>query len=139
LKTSRTRSKSQLQAPKAILVARIVDYFNEHPRFREDPRFIGLFSRGRKRPAPDDDENANPTSSTILPPPAQRERLSSSTLGMVTNTHSTPLTHYQPSDSDHQFVSNAGASSSCVVLEDLPPHGPSYCISSQMFGQYNPV
>ena len=47
------------QVQKLFLSQGITGHFNEHPRFKEDPRFSGLFdwSHGCKRAAPVDAEN----------------------------------------------------------------------------------
>ena len=121
-----------ISGTKAVLVARITGHFNEHPRFKEDPRFSGLFdrSRGRKRAAPENQPDG------LLPQDqessglahwhiAQRRRLHSppcpAPMHTITNTvHSfpaaTPL-HVPP---QRQQM----ASSSQVRLEDfnLQPH-----------------
>jgi hypothetical protein len=59
-----------ISGTKPILVARINEYFDQHPRFKEDPRYSGLFerSRGCKRPAPVDEnqlDNSLPQSQTL--------------------------------------------------------------------------
>ena len=89
--------KIEISGTKAILLKHIDNYFNEHPRFKEDERFCGLFehTHGRKRAAPDrEDENTNPIAAAA--PPMQRRRLSPSVnmnMGTVTNTYLTPLAY----------------------------------------------
>ena len=119
-----------ISGTKAVLVARITGYFNEHPRFKEDPRYSGLFerSRGRKRPALVDENQLDgllPQDQANPEHIAQRRRLHpppvNAPMGTITNTvlsgsfpavnslHIPP--HFQPM-----------ASSSSVRLEDLNPH-----------------
>lgn len=123
-----------ISGTKAVLVTRITGYFNEHPRFKEDPRYSGLFerSRGRKRPAPIDSENqvdGQDQATSEHHDIAQRRRLhppqAPAPMHTITNTvHQgsfpavTPLhvpPHFQPM-----------ASSSQVRLEDfrVNPHHP---------------
>jgi len=90
-----------LKGTKPILISRITEYFNTHPRFKEDPRFEGLFAQrhGRKHAAPVDENNFGP--------PSQRRRIESpSALTQITN--STSMFMPPP------------ATSSRVMLEDLP-------------------
>jgi len=53
------------------VVTRISTYFNEHPHFKEDPRYSGLFehSRGCKRPAPVDKNQPDASSSLVFVSP----------------------------------------------------------------------
>ena len=80
----------------------ITDYFDEFPRFKEEPHFCGLFecARGRKR--------SNEENTHFLAPPAQRAQLADSNLENITN--------QLPSSLDAPM-----AFSSQVTLEDLPP------------------
>ena len=108
-----------ISGTKSILVARINEYFDEHPRFKEDPRFSGIFerSRGRKRPAPVDENQLNnslpqaqtPSESTHI---GQRRRLHSPppSLHAITNTVHPPAVSFQLEPT---------ATSSQVRLEDL--------------------
>lgn len=50
----------------------------EHPDMKLDERYLGIFSRSRKRPVPAETENEmHPANASIpeSPPPAQRRRL----------------------------------------------------------------
>lgn len=104
-----------IEGTKAVLVSRITTYFDDHPRFKEDDRYSGLFerTRGRKRNAPHD-ENINPQFESQS---AQRRRLSTDPLAncSVLNQSLNPppcapsLSHSQP----------LLATSSSVRLEDL--------------------
>jgi hypothetical protein len=101
-----------ISGTKAQLLERITNHFNDHPRFKEDARFCGMFDRvrGRKRTAPDD-ENA-----ATAPGPACRHRLSPSAyLGTVTNTYESS----HPAAHQFSVFSFPVASSSRVTIEDL--------------------
>ena len=119
-----------ISGTKAVLVTRITKHFNEHPRFKEDPRYSGLFerSRGRKRPAPVDSENQldgllpqdQENSEHIAqrrrlhPPPAPMHAITNTVHQgsfPVTSLHDPQAPHFQPM-----------ASSSQVRLEDFNPH-----------------
>ena len=101
-----------IQGNRKDLIARITVYFDDFPRFKEDPRFSGLFERARGR------KRTNDESTQLLAPPAQRARLTNSSLDTITNTHS----FYQPFPSPlPQFEAPMPvASSSQVRLEELP-------------------
>ena len=94
-----------ISGTKAQLLEQITNHFNDHPQFKEDPHFIGMFDRvpGRKRTAPG---------------PVCRHRLSpSGHLDTVTNTYNSshPIPHHF-SVLSFQLV----ASSSQVTVENLP-------------------
>ena len=101
-----------IQGNRKDLIARITVYFDDFPRFKEDPRFSGLFERARGR------KRTNDENTQLLAPPAQRARLTNSSLDTITNTH--PF--YQPFPSPlPQFEAPMPvASSSQVRLEELP-------------------
>jgi hypothetical protein len=117
-------------------ITRITNHFNEHPRFKEDPRFCGLFerTRGRKRVLAElEDEN---TVTHNLAPPLQRARHdnSNSNLSTITNTHNLSINQHFPSfqyDGPTVPAPRPIASSSRVMLENLPPS--SY---QQFFNQF---
>ncbi|KAK0481014.1 hypothetical protein EDD18DRAFT_1363522 [Armillaria luteobubalina] len=56
----------------------ISQYFMEHPDMKLDERYLGIFSRSRKRPVPAETEDEMPPAHTSIPEPpprAQRRRL----------------------------------------------------------------
>ncbi len=89
-----------IEGTKAILISCITTYFDDHPCFKEDDRYSGLFehARGHKRNAPHD-ENINPQLQ-----PAQRCRFSTDLRDPFSNVsvlnqslnHQPSLPHSQP-------------------------------------------
>lgn len=115
-----------IQGTKAVLVARITDHFSNFPRFKEDPRFRGMFertTRGRKRLEPDDENMHLPADTR----PAQRPRLTDTSMDTVTNTYTSPFSNHHPHPSPlppvavPPFPPIPVASSSRVRLENLLP------------------
>ena len=108
-----------ISGTKVQLLERITNHFNNHPCFKEDARFCGMFDRvrGRKRTAPDDENHDAATA----PGPARHRRCLSSYfvhLDTVTNTYES--SHLPPAAPHHfSLLSFPVASSSQVTVEDL--------------------
>jgi hypothetical protein len=106
-----------LEGTKVTLIARISAYFDEHPRFKEDQRFSGLFERSRGRKRAPHDENAIAGLGPDSQCPAQRRRISPQpSLQPITNVSPYPMI---PSLATHTHTLPMIATSSQVRLEDF--------------------
>ena len=105
-----------ISGTKAQLLERITNHFNDHPRFKEDTRFCGMFDRvrGRKRTAPDHNDSEN---ATAAPGPARRRRRISPSVFLDTVTNTYESSH--PAPHNFSVLSFPVASSSRVTVEDL--------------------
>jgi hypothetical protein len=110
------------EGTKVTLIARITTYFDEHPQFKEDERYSGLFERSRSRKcAAPQDENATTSLGLDSQRPVQRRRISPqpSLLQPITNDTSPPSHPIIPSLAAQTHTLPMTATSSQVQLEDF--------------------